>query len=121
MKIPGPDHSITVELNTQRIKIMFNGRTIADTKKALELNEATLAPVQYIPREDVDLKALERTNHSTHCPYKGDAAYFSIAVDGAITENAVWRYESPYPAVAPIKDHLAFYPNKVDSIEVAAV
>ncbi len=117
MKIPGPDHPITIERNPNRVRVTFNGRTIADSKRALTLREATLPPVQYIPREDVDLAALQRTSHSTHCPYKGDASYFSISADGRSAENAVWSYESPYPSVADIKDYVAFYPDLVDVIE----
>lgn len=120
MKIPGLDHPITIQKNPQRVKITFNGYTIADTMQALELREATLPPVQYIPREDVELNVLEHTNHSTYCPYKGNASYFNITVDGMKAENAVWTYETPYPAVAQIKDYLAFYSNKVDSIVVIA-
>lgn len=117
MKIPGPDHPITIKKNALRVKITFNGHTIADTIQALELGEATLPPVQYIPREDVDMNLLKPTAHSTHCPYKGDAGYFSITVDGLTAENAVWYYANPYPAVAQIQARVAFYPNRVDSIE----
>lgn len=117
MKIPGPDHPIAIEKNFRRIRITFNGQTIAQTTQALELREATLPAVQYIPREDVNMDWLEPSNHSTHCPYKGDAGYFSINVNGKTAENAVWYYATPYPAVAQIQDHVAFYPSKVDSIE----
>ncbi|GAA6619670.1 DUF427 domain-containing protein [Scytonema sp. NUACC26] len=117
MKIPGLDHPITIEKNSKRVKITFNGQTIAETTRALELREATLPTVQYIPQEDVNINFLQPTNHSTHCPYKGDAGYYSIVVDGKTAENAIWYYSNPYPAVAQIKDHVAFYSNKVDSIE----
>jgi uncharacterized protein (DUF427 family) len=117
MKIPGPDHPITIEKNPKRVKITFNGQLIANTTQALELREATLPPVEYIPREDVNMNFLKPTNHSTHCPYKGDAGYFSISVDGQTTLDAVWYYSNPYPAVAQIKDYLAFYSSKVDCIE----
>jgi uncharacterized protein (DUF427 family) len=90
---------------------------IADTRDALTLRESTYPPVQYVPRKDVDLALLERTNHATYCPYKGDCAYFSIPVGGERSTNAVWTYEHPYPAVDSIKDHLAFYPDRVDAIE----
>ncbi len=118
MKIPGPDHPITIDKNDLRVKVIFNGHTIADTVQALELREATLPPVQYIPRQDVDMSALSRTSHATHCPYKGDAGYFSLSVGDKTTENAVWTYEDPYSAVAQIKEYLAFYPARVDSIEI---
>lgn len=117
MKIPGLDHPIAIEKNPKRVKITFNGQVIADTMQSLELREATLPPVQYIPHEDVNMNLLEPSSHSTHCPYKGDAGYFNITVDGKTAENAVWYYATPYPAVAQIQDHVAFYPNKVDSIE----
>jgi uncharacterized protein (DUF427 family) len=117
MKIPGPDHPITIAPNPKRVRIVFNGRVVADSARALTLREATLAPVQYIPREDVDMSAFARTAHATHCPYKGDAAYYRLEVDGRTSENAVWTYEAPFAAVAEIKDHLAFYPSRVDRIE----
>jgi uncharacterized protein (DUF427 family) len=117
LKTPGPDHPITVTPSTRRVQVTFAGRTVADTTRALSLQEAGYAAVAYIPREDVDMALLERTDHATHCPYKGDAAYFSIKVDGKVAENAIWTYEAPFPAVAEIKDHLAFYRNKVDAIE----
>jgi uncharacterized protein (DUF427 family) len=120
MKIPGPDHPITIEPNRKRVRVVFNGRVVADTTRALTLKEASLRPVQYIPREDADMRLLVRSTHATHCPYKGDAAYYGLSVDGRTTENAVWTYEAPYPAMAPIKDHLAFYPARVDRIEEEA-
>jgi uncharacterized protein (DUF427 family) len=83
----------------------------------LILREAGYAPVNYIPRKDVDMALLERTDHTTYCPYKGDCAYFNIPLGGERTLNAVWTYEDPYAAVAPIKDHLAFYPDRVDVVE----
>jgi uncharacterized protein (DUF427 family) len=120
MKIPGPDHLITIEPNPKRVRVLFNGRVVADTTRALTLKEASLPPVQYVPRGDTDMAVFARTSHITHCPYKGDAAYYSLAVDGRTAEDAVWTYEAPYPAVAPIKDHLAFYPDRVDQIEELA-
>src|SRR5262245_1556878 len=117
MKTPGPDHPITVKPNPNRVRVRFAGRIIADTTRALALSEASYPPVQYIPRDDVDMTLLARTDHKSHCPYKGDAAYYSVAADGRAAENAVWTYEQPYPAVAMIADRLAFYPNRVDAIE----
>jgi uncharacterized protein (DUF427 family) len=117
IKVPGPDHPITIEPNPNRVVISVAGRVIADTRNALTLRESTYPPVQYIPRKDVDLALLERTGHSTYCPYKGDCAYFSIPEGGECSINAVWAYEHPYPAVDSIKDHLAFYPDRVDAIE----
>lgn len=114
--IPGPDHPITVKPNAGRVVVRLGGRVIADTTRALTLQEAAYPPVQYIPREDVDMAALERTDHASYCPYKGEASYFSIPSGGERSANAVWTYESPYASVAAIKDHLAFYPDRVDSI-----
>jgi uncharacterized protein (DUF427 family) len=120
MRVPGPDHPITVSPNPGRVIVTFNGRVVADTRRALTLREAGYAPVQYIPRADVDMTLLERTAHATYCPYKGDASYFSLQADGRVSENAVWSYEAPYPAVAAIKAHLAFYPSRVDRIDESA-
>jgi uncharacterized protein (DUF427 family) len=117
MKSPGPDHPISVTPNPHRIVVTLAGRVVADTRNALTLKEASYPPVQYIPRGDVDMELLERTNHATYCPYKGDCAYYSIPSGGTRAVNAVWTYEAPYSAVAEIKDHLAFYPDRVDAIE----
>jgi uncharacterized protein (DUF427 family) len=114
MKLPGPDHPITIAFNPKRVEVVYSGHTLADSRRALELKEASYHPAQYIPREDVDMAYLTRTDHHTYCPYKGEASYYSILMDGVFAENAVWTYEDPYPAMAEIKDHLAFYPNKVD-------
>jgi uncharacterized protein (DUF427 family) len=117
--IPGPDHPITIERNRVRVKVRANGTPIADTSAALELREATYRPVQYIPRTNVDMAQLRRSDHATYCPYKGEASYFDIPALGDKGANAVWTYEHPYPAVAEIAEYLAFYPNIVD-ITVAA-
>ncbi len=117
VKIPGPDHPITIERNSGRVVVSVSARVIADTREALTLREARYPAVQYIPRKDVDMTLLTRTDHTTYCPYKGDCAYFSIPVGGERSINAVWSYEAPYAAVAVIKDHLAFYPDRVDAIE----
>jgi uncharacterized protein (DUF427 family) len=117
IKEPGPDHPITIERSPNRLLISVAGRVVVDTRDALILREASYPPVQYIPRKDVDMSLLERTNHATYCPYKGDCAYFSIPLGGKRSINAVWTYEDPYAAVMGIKEHLAFYPNRVDTIE----
>lgn len=117
IKVPGPEHPITIEPNPARVVVSVAGRVIADTRNALTLREATLPAVQYIPRSDVDMSLLQRTTHATYCPYKGDCAYYSIPAGGERSVNAVWTYEQPYAAVASIKDHLAFYPSRVDSIQ----
>jgi len=113
MKLPGPDHPITIVPAKGRVLVRFKGEIVADTEAALELTEATYAPVLYIPRGDARLERFARTAHSTHCPYKGDASYFSLTAGEQRAENAVWSYETPYPAMAAIAEHLAFYPNQV--------
>lgn len=117
MKIPGPDHPITITPNPRRIRVIVGGKVVADTTSALALKEATYPVVNYIPRKDADMSALKPTAHSTHCPYKGDASYFSVEAGGKTLENAVWSYEKPFPAMNGITEYLAFYPNKVDKIE----
>jgi uncharacterized protein (DUF427 family) len=108
---------ITIEPNPKRVRVVFNGRMIANTTRALTMREGTYPPVQYVPREDADMSLLERTSHRTHCPYKSDASYYTIRADGKAAENAVWSYEDPFPGVVAIKGHLAFYPDRVDGIE----
>ncbi|HWK62392.1 MAG TPA: DUF427 domain-containing protein [Eoetvoesiella sp.] len=117
IKIPGPDHPITIERNPNRVIVSIAGKIIADTRQALALREASYPVVQYIPRKDVDMAMLERTRHSSHCPYKGDASYYSIPAGGARSVNAVWTYETPPASVAQIKDYLAFYPDRIDALE----
>ena len=117
IKIPGPDHPITIERCPNRIVVSVSGRIVADTREALTLREAAYPAVQYIPRKDVDMGLLTRTNHATYRPYKGDYCYFSIPLGGERSVDAVWSYEAPYDAVTPIKDYLAFYPERVDAIE----
>jgi uncharacterized protein (DUF427 family) len=117
VKIPGPDHPIAITREPARIVVKLAGRVIADTNEALALRDASYPTVQYIPRKDVDMSLLTRTDHTTYCPYKGECAYYSIPLGGPVSANAVWTYENPYPAVAEIKDYLAFYPDRVDAIE----
>jgi uncharacterized protein (DUF427 family) len=116
-RVPGPDHPITIEPNPSRVVVSVAGRVIADTREALTLRESTYPAAQYIPRKDVDMSLLQRSGHATYCPYKGDCAYYSISVGGERSTNAVWTYEEPFAAVHSIQDHLAFYPDRVDSIE----
>jgi uncharacterized protein (DUF427 family) len=118
MKLPGPDHPITIEETNAHVRVRFGDKVVADSKRALALREASYPAVYYIPRADADMSLLKATDHVTHCPYKGDASYFTIAVNGREAANAVWSYTQPYPAVAKIKEYLAFYPNRVDAIEV---
>ena len=116
VRIPGPDHPITITPSAARIVVTAGGRVIADTRAALTLQEAAYPPVLYVPRADVDMAQLERTEHATYCPYKGDCAYYSIPAGGERAVNAVWTYEQPYAAVEAIREHVAFYPDRVDSI-----
>ena len=117
MKVPGPDHPITIVRNQGRVRVRFAGKVIADTTRALTLREAGYRPVYYVPREDADMSLLQPTAHASYCPYKGDASYFSIAAGGRTSLNAVWSYQQPYPAGGEIAGYLAFYPDRVDAIE----
>jgi len=101
-----------------RVRVTVNGEIIAETKEALELKEGDYPAVYYIPRKDVKMDRLVRSSHKTHCPFKGDASYFSLK-NGP--ENAVWTYEQPFDEMSLIKDRLAFYPDKVDSITTEGV
>ncbi|MDB5736501.1 MAG: hypothetical protein JWO65_169 [Sphingomonas bacterium] len=117
IKIPGPDHPITIDLNPRQVVVTLGGKAIADTRAALILREANYPAVQYIPRADIDMALLERTDHGSYCPYKGEASYYSIPIGGDRSVNAIWSYEAPYDAVTRIAGHVAFYPDRVDSIE----
>ena len=114
--VPGPDHPISIEATDGRVVVKAAGQIIADTTAAVTLREADYPPVYYIPRADIDMRRLERTKHVTYCPYKGKCNYFSIPGGGERATNAAWTYEAPYDAVAQIKDHIAFYRDRVDSI-----
>ena len=114
MKLPSDEHPITIVATPGRVRGMFNGHLIVDSAGALTLKEASYKAVQYIPRDDVSMAFLHRTEHRTYCPYKGYASYFSLVMDGEIAENAVWSYEEPYPAMSAIAGALAFYPNHVE-------
>jgi uncharacterized protein (DUF427 family) len=118
MKLPGPDHPITITQNPRRVRVTAGDIVIADTSKALTLKEAKYPAVQYVPREDANMALLERTDRVTHCPYKGDASYYSVKADGKTLDNAIWTYETPFPAMTEISGHLAFYPDKVKIEEV---
>jgi uncharacterized protein (DUF427 family) len=120
MKLPGPDHPITIVRNANRVRVIFAGQVIADSTSALTLSEASYRPVHYIPRADARMDLLTPTSHASHCPYKGDARYFTISAGGRSADNAVWSYEQPFPAMAAIAGYLAFYPNRVDKIEESA-
>lgn len=110
-------HYITIVPHPKRVTVRLNGQTVAETTRALLLREGSLRPVFYIPREDAQMASFARTETTTYCPFKGDANYYSLAVDGETATDAVWTYESPNPDVAAIKGHLAFYPNLVEIVE----
>ena len=116
VKVPGPDHPISIEANPSCVVVKVGGEVIADTRDALTLQEAGYPPVQYIPRRDVNMAALTRSEHTTYCPYKGDASYYSIRAGAVHSLNAVWTYETPFEAMAQIRDYVAFYPDRVDEI-----
>jgi len=116
---PGHDHPITIRPNPARILVTIAGKVLADTSSALTLTEASYPPVQYIPLSDVDASLLQASDHTTYCPYKGECSYYSIPAGGDDSVNAVWSYATPYPAVAEIADHVAFYPKGVESITEA--
>src|SRR5262245_8567370 len=112
-----PDHPITITAAAHRVRVTFAGRVVADTTRALSLAAASYAPCMYIPREDVDLPTLNRACHTTHIHYNGEPSYYSIRTDDRSSQNAIWSYEQPLKAVAAIAGHMAFYPNRVDSLE----
>ncbi|HEX5378466.1 MAG TPA: DUF427 domain-containing protein [Phenylobacterium sp.] len=114
MKIPGPDHPITIAPAATRWRVGFQGHVIADTGDALILEEENCHPVVYFPRGDVSLEFLTLTDRATYCPYKGDASYYTLLMDGHFAENAVWTYEEPFPAMEQIRGRLAFYREKVE-------
>ncbi len=115
VKIPGPEHPITITPNAKRVLVTVDGRVIADSRQALSLQEASYASVSYLPRSDVDMTSLQRSDHKSYCPYKGEASYYSIPAGGQRSENAIWTYETPHDAVSEIKDYVAFYPDRVGS------
>jgi uncharacterized protein (DUF427 family) len=118
MKRPSASHPISIAPCPDRVRIVFDGHTVAETTRALVLREASYPPVFYVPRADADMAMLTRSAHATRCPYKGDAAYYTLTAGNRVSENAAWSYETPFPAVAAIAGHLAFYPDRVDAIEV---
>ena len=118
MKTPSTDHPITITPAPHRWRANYQGHVIADSDDALILQEGAYPPVVYFPREDVAMEYMARTERSTHCPYKGDASYYTVLLNGHIAENAVWTYEEPYPAMKLIEGRLAFYADRIDLYEV---
>src|ERR1700761_5560044 len=118
MKLTGPDHPITIPPNPRRVRVEVAGHVIVDSAAALSLKEATYPVVQYIPRQDIEMGFFGKTDRSTNCPYKGDASYYTLTIEGQVLENVAWSYEAPYPAMQQIEGCLAFYPDKVKVYEV---
>lgn len=118
MLTPGPDHPITITPAANRWQVLHDGHVIADTRDALVLKEGRYPAVIYFPAADVQMGYLGRTDRVTHCPYKGDASYYTVTRDGHIHENAVWVYEEPYPAMDQIAGRLAFYPEHFEIYEL---
>ena len=114
MKLPGPDHPITVTPAGRRMRARIGQHVIADTPDAVLLKEADYPAVVYFPRGGVETGFLSKTDRTTHCPYKGDASYYSIMMDGELLENVVWSYEAPFPAMEAIGGLLAFYTDRVE-------
>ena len=108
---------ITLAANPNRVEVRVDGLVIADSTRALVMRAPGSPDVQYVPRDDVDMTRLIRSERATHCPYKGHASYWSIQTGRRVVNDAVWSYEVPYPDMAAIAGHLAFYPDRVDAIE----
>ena len=112
-KLPGPDHPITLTPSSSHIVVTVGDRVVADSSGALEMQEASLSPVFYVPLTDVDQTVLEPSETTSYCPYKGEASYYSVKTPDGVVKDAIWFYESPYDAVGQIIDHVAFYPDRV--------
>jgi uncharacterized protein (DUF427 family) len=120
IRIPGPDHPITISPAEGKLRVTVAGRIVAESTRGLRLEEKGYPSVYYLSRSDADMSLLVRTTHYTYCPYKGDCTYYSIPIGGAKSEYAVWTCEMPHEAMASIKEYLAFYPSRVDAIEVVS-
>ncbi len=113
-----PDYEITTDTVQQHYQVRFNGALIADCHEPMLLSESRHHPVYYIPKSDLAMDYLERTAHESYCPFKGHARYWTIVVDGKRAENAVWAYDDPYDELPQVRDHVAFYPDRVDEITI---
>src|SRR4051794_6874652 len=118
MKIPGPDHTITVAPTSDHVVVRVGDQVVARTDRALTLAEAAYADVQYVPIEDVDRTSLRRSDHRTYCPYKGDASYYTLVTPEGELENVIWTYEEPFEAVREIAGHVAFYADRDEAVEL---
>ena len=113
-RLPGPDHPIALTAPARRLRARYMGHVIADSADALMLEEAGYHAVAYFPREDVSMEFFSRSERRSHCPYKGDASYFSVLMDGELSEDAAWSYQDPYPAMEAIRGRIAFFPHPVE-------
>ena len=120
IKIPGPDHPITISPAEGKVRVTVAGRIVAESTRALRLEEMGHPRVYYLPRGDADMSLLVRTTHYTYCPYKGDCTYYSIPIGGTKSEYAVWTYEKPYERSPALVNTWRFYPSRVDAIEVVS-
>lgn len=118
MTPPEIQDRITLKANPRRVRVMFENHVIADSDDVIVLEETGLRPVQYFPREAVSMEYMGKTDKSSHCPYKGDASYYSIVMEGVIAENVVWSYEDPIAGMEAIRGRIAFYPDKVEMYEL---
>lgn len=109
-----PDYRVDLAASAERVRVRFNGKVVADSQRALIVRETTHDPVVYFPREDVRFDAMERTDHQTFCPFKGEAAYWSLRVADRVETNAVWTYEDPFDEVVGLKDYVSFHPDRVE-------
>jgi uncharacterized protein (DUF427 family) len=108
-----PDYRVDLEPHPRRVRVKLGGETIAESDRALRVLETKHDPAIYFPREDVRMDLLERTEHQTFCPFKGDASYWTVRAGGRAEENAVWSYESPFDQVAGLKDYVSFYTDRL--------
>jgi uncharacterized protein (DUF427 family) len=112
---PTDEHPITIAPTNGRVVVRVGGTVVADSGQALTLREASYPPVQYVPLADVDSSVLRPSVTATYCPYKGDASYYSVQpAGGTEVADAIWTYQDPYPAVAPIAGHVAFYTDRAE-------
>lgn len=111
-----PDHKIVLEPCPDPVRVELVGEVVASSTRALRCREASYPPVLYLPREDVRPDLIEKTDHTTYCPFKGHASYYTVRVGDRVAENALWSYEDPYDQVAELKDRAAFYPDRVDVV-----
>ena len=115
-----PEHRVNLLPETRRVRVTFAGQVVADSTRAVRCEETGHGPVHYIPEQDMRLELMRPTDHKAYCPFKGDCSYWTLVVDGGKqrSENAVWGYRAPYDEAKGLAGHYAFYPNRVDAIEV---